>query len=190
MITSISDDLKSMILDNSKCKKIESNLSKLEIPPFLGCFIADKTGKTIVKFEIFEKSLEFFLKKDIVDEEKKKSIDIELIPMFISAMESFSQEINIQDLAGFKLKGTNIKLQTFFDFEEYSIIFILNPDVDINLVESRIKTYFSFLFKVYHNEFKNFRKMSSIKYISHIELIGKIWLKDLNKIYLKIIRKN
>jgi hypothetical protein len=190
MITYISNDLKSIILDDNKCEKIPSRLSKFEIPPFLGCFIADKTGKTILKFEIIENALEFFLKKDIVDEEKKNCIDIELIPMFISALERFSQEINIQDLAGFKLEGKNIKLQTFFDFEKYSIIFLLNPGVDIKLVESRIKTYFSFLFKVYDHEFKNFKKMSSIDYMSHLELIGRIWLKDLNIIYLNMIKNH
>ena len=189
MITSLSDDLKAIIPEDNLCERKESRILELNIPPFLGCFVADKTGKTILKFEIFENALDFFLKKDL-DDGKKSCIDIELIPMFISALERFSAEINIKDLAGFKLEGKNIKLQTFFDFEEYSVIFIINPEVDIELVDSRIKTYFSFLFKVYHYEFKNFRKMSSIDYISHLELIGRIWLKDLNTIYLKMLKKS
>lgn len=186
MITSISDYLKSIVLEDYSCEIIDTRLSEIEVPPFLGCFLADKNGKTILKFEIFENALEYFLKKDL-GEDKKNCIDIELIPMFISALERFSAEINIKDLTGFKLEGKNIKLQTFFDFEEYSVIFILNPEVDIKYVEERIKTYFSFLFKVYHNEFKNFKLMSSTDYTSHLELIGRVWLKDLNNIYLKMI---
>lgn len=188
MITSISDELKSIVIEDSDYEKLSSNLSETEIPPFLGCFLADKNGKTILKFEIFENALDYFLKKDLGDD-KKSCIDIELIPMFISALERFSAEINIKDIAGFKLEGKNIKLQTFFDFEEYSVIFILNPDVNMKFVESRIKTYFSFLFKVYHNEFKDFRKMSSTDYTSHLELIGRIWLKDLNNIYIRMLEK-
>ena len=186
MITTVSNDLKSIILDDYICENFDLNLSKSEIPAFIGCFVADKDGKTLLKFEIFQDALNFFLKRDI--DGKESRLDIELIPMFISALERFSAEINIKDLAGFKLKGKNIKLQTFFDFEDYSVIFLLNPEVDIKLVDSQIRTYFSFLFEVYHNEFQSFRKMSSVDYISHLELIGRIWLKDLNKIYMKLLR--
>ena len=189
MITTFSNDLKSIILEDYTCEKTDLNLSKWEIPPFLGCFIADKDGKTLLKFEIAKDALDFFLKSDLEDGKKKSCLDIELIPMFISALERFSAEINIKDLAGFKLEGKNIKLQTLFDFEDYSVIFLLNPDVDIKLVDSRIRTYFSFLFEVYHNEFQNFKKMSSIDYISHLELIGRIWLKVLNKIYTKMVEQ-
>ncbi len=185
MITTISNDLKSVFLEDYTCEKLGLILSKLEIPPFLGCFVADKNGKTLIKFEIFEGALDFFIKKGLNNREKNNCLDIELIPMFISALERFSAEINIKDLAGFKLEGKNIKLQTFFDFEDYSVIFLLNPEVDIKLVDSQIRTYFSFLFEVYHTEFQNFKKMSSVDYVSHLELIGRIWLKDLNKIYLQ-----
>ena len=185
MITTISNNIKSVVLEGYTCEKLELNFSKLEIPPFLGCFVADKNGKTLIKFEIFEGALDFFIKEGLNDKKKNNCLDIELIPMFISALERFSAEINIKDLAGFKLEGKNIKLQTFFDFEDYSVIFLLNPEIDVKLVESQIMTYFSFLFDVYHIEFQNFKKMSSVDYISHLELIGRIWLKDLNKIYLK-----
>jgi hypothetical protein len=185
MITTIFNNLKSVVLEDYTYEKIGQNLAKLEIPPLLGCFVADKNGKTLIKFEIFEGALDYFVKEGLNDRKKNKCLDIELIPMFISALERFSAEINIKDLAGFKLEGKNIKLQTFFDFEEYSVIFLLNPEVDINLVESQIRTYFSFLFEVYHTEFQNFKKMSSVDYISHLELIGRIWLKDLNKICLQ-----
>lgn len=185
MITTIANNIKSVVLEDYSNEKLGLNVSKSGIPPFLGCFVADKNGKTLIKFEIFEGALDFFLKRDLDNRKMNNCLDIELIPMFISALERFSAEINIKDLAGFKLEGKNIKLQTFFDFEDYSVIFLLNPEIDIKLVDSQIRTYFSFLFEVYHTEFQNFKKMSSVDYISHLELIGRIWLKDLNKIYLQ-----
>ncbi|MFX1444206.1 MAG: hypothetical protein ACFFHV_12380 [Promethearchaeota archaeon] len=187
MITNFPNDLKSAILEDYTHEKFDLTSSDLEIPHFIGCFIADKNGKTLIKFEIFKGALDYFLKRDFRDGKKKSCLDVELIPMFISALERFSAEINIKDLAGFKLEGKNIKLQTIFNFKYYTVIFLLNPEVNIKLVDSQIRTYFSFLFEVYNNEFQNFRKMSSIDYISHLELIGRIWLKDLNKIYMKCV---
>ena len=157
-------------------------------PPCLGCLISDKDGKTLFKYEVFEGALDFYLKKDIEEEEKKISFDVELIPMFISALERFSQEINIQDLAGFKLKGTNIKMHIIFCFNNYTVIFFLNPNINFKLIESRINNYFNFFFDVHMSDFNNVKKMCSRHFISHLELLGRVWLKDLNNSYMKIIK--
>ena len=117
MITTISNNTKSVVLEDFSCEKIGLNLSKLKIPPFLGCFVADKNGKTLIKFEVFKGALDFFIKEGFNEGEKDNCLDIELIPMFISALERFSAEINIKDLSGFKLEGKNIKLQTFFTIQ-------------------------------------------------------------------------
>lgn len=172
--------------------EIEYNLDLLHniMPPIIGCFVADKNGKTLFKYEIFKGALDSYLKKDIENEERKNSFDVELIPMFISALERFSQEINIKDLRELKLKGSNIKVQTVFTFDNYSIIFILNPIVNLSLIEDRIKNYFNYLFNVYALDFKNFKKMSTINFISHLQLLGRIWLKEMNNVYLQILKKN
>ena len=166
------------------------NPLKAEPPPFVGCIIADKFGKTLFSYELFSGSIDFFLKRDIRNKGEKEDLSLELIPMFISALEAFSQEINIQDLPGLKLEGRNIKLQTIFSYEDYTIILFLNPNVNMKLMENRIKTYFSYLFEVYNNDFKNIHKMSSSNFILHLKLLGKIWLEDLNKIYERLILIN
>ncbi|MFX0071875.1 MAG: hypothetical protein ACFFAO_12370 [Candidatus Hermodarchaeota archaeon] len=188
--TSISKVLKSTKYDESLVKNIDEIKNQIKNSPFLGCFIADKDGKTLFKFEIFQGALDFSIKWDTKNEARKSCLDIELIPMFISALERFSQEINIKDLPGFKLEGKNIKLETLFSFDNYSIIFILNPKVNLNLVKERIEKYFTYLFEVYKEDFGSKLKLSSIAFISHLELLGKLWLEDLNKNYLNLTQQN
>ena len=165
--------------DNNPNLKLKEKM----IPPFLGCLIADKFGKTLFSYELFNGSIDYYLKRNRVNDKNKQDLDIALIPMFISAFEAFSQEINIQELSGFKLKGTNIKVQIIFSFDEYTIIFFLNPNVNLKLVENRIKNYFSHLFEVYRSDFNNFVKMGSANFILHLKLLGRIWLEHLNEQY-------
>jgi hypothetical protein len=121
---------------------------------------------------------------DYQDESRNKHFDIELIPMFISALERFSSEINLKNVPGFELNGSNLSLHSFFCFDNYSVIFLLRSGTTVNnSFESRIKKHFKFLFEVYDNEFRNFRKMSSIYFVKHLELIGNLWLKKLNYLY-------
>ena len=188
--TSISKVLKSTRYDESLVNNIAEIKNQIKNSPFLGCFIADKDGKTLFKFEIFQGALDFSIKWDTKNEARKSCLDIELIPMFISALERFSQEINIKDLPGFKLEGKNIKLETLFSFDNYSIIFILNPNVNLKLVKERIEKYFTYLFEVYKEDFASKLKLSSIAFISHLELLGKLWLEDLNKNYLNLTHQN
>jgi len=147
------------IIEESSDNNPKLKLKEKKIPPFLGCMIADKFGKTLFIYELFNGSIDYFLKRNRENNKNKQDLDIALIPMFISALEAFSQEINIQELSGFKLKGTNMKVQTIFSFDEYTIIFFLNPKVNLKLVENRIKNYFSYLFEVYKNDFNNIVKM-------------------------------
>ena len=52
--------------------------------------------------ELYDGALDYFIKDPLRNNDM---FNLDLIPMFISALEKFSQEINISDLAGFKLKG-------------------------------------------------------------------------------------
>ena len=161
-------------------------LKEKKIPPFLGCLIADKFGKTLFSYELFNGSIDYFLKGNRENDKNKQDLDIALIPMFISAFEVFSQEMNIQELSEFKLKGTNIKVQIIFSYDEYTIIFFLNPNINLKLVENRIKNYFSYLFEVYRSDFNNIVKMGSANFILHLKLLGRIWLEHLNERYTSL----
>ena len=174
------------IIEESNDYTPNLKLKEKKIPPFLGCLIADKFGKTLLSYELFNGSIDYYLKDNRENDKNKQDLDIALIPMFISAFEAFSREINIQELSGFKLEGTNIKVQIIFSFDEYTIIFFLNPKVNLNLVENRIKNYFSYLFEVYKRDFNNIVKMGSANFIMHLKLLGRIWLEHLNERYISL----
>ncbi len=154
------------------------------IPSFIGCFISDKNGKTLVTFELFDGALDYYLKGHLDSQEKKDQLDIELIPLFVSALEKFSQEINIQDLSGFNIKGANLKMRTY-SYDKYTVTFIINPHINLKLVEHKIKEYFNILFKKYKNELELSIRTGIIENISHLSERGREMLKELNKfVYL------
>jgi hypothetical protein len=104
--------------------------------------------------------------------------------MFICALELFSDQICIENLAGIKLKGTNIKMHSIFCFSHFTITFFLNPFIRIKPYENVIYNYYSALFEKYEEEFENISKSSSNEIVSQIELKGREWLRELNESYL------
>jgi len=118
------------ILKNFSLEKFEIGVKDIEMiservgePPFLGFLISDNHGRTLLSTEVYNGVFDKFLREDDED----TFTDLELIPMFISALESFSKVINIKDLSGFKLKGTNIKMQTI-RYPHLTITFFMKRD--------------------------------------------------------------
>jgi hypothetical protein len=177
----ITSELADFFNEDAKWMELASSSSNFNAPTFIGSVISDKNGKTIAIFEAFKGALEYFIKKDIKDIEKRNNFDIELIPMFISALELFSDQICIENLAGIKLKGTNIKMHSVFCFSQFTITLFLNPYVCIKPYENVICDYFSDLFEKYEEELKNSLKISSNDFISQIELKGREWLREFNE---------
>ena len=147
-----------------------------DLPPFIGCFIADKDGKTLLKFEIFSGALEFYLKKP-----REEIFDLELITMFLSAFERFSEQINFESMSGLNLTSNNLKMHSFFGFDRFTITFFVNPRIDMKLFEKVMKNYFDNLFEDNKNIFENFYKKGLILTISRLENEGSRWLNKLNK---------
>ena len=171
---------------NEDAKWMELALSSFNFsaPAFIGCMISDKDGKTIAIFELFKGALEYFIKKNIKDIEKRTNFDIELIPMFICALELFSDNICIENLEGIKLKGTNIKMLSIFRFSQFTITLFLNPLIRIKSYENVIRDYYSDLFEKFEEKFEDVLKFKPNDFISQIELKGREWLRELNESYL------
>ena len=180
----ITNELTNFFDEDAKWMELASSSINFSAPPFIGCMISDKDGKTIAIFELFKGALDYFIKKDIKDIEKRNNFDIELIPMFICALERFSDQICIENLAEIKLKGTNIKMHAIFCISQFTIIFFLNPFIRIKPYENMICDYYSDLFGKYEEEFEDILKLSSNELISQIELKGRKWLRELNELYL------
>lgn len=148
-----------------------------KIPPVIGCLISDKDGKSIVSFEVFKGAIQFFMKH-------KQQFKMDLIPMYVSAIELLSQELNIQGLPGIDINGDNLKLKIYFTFEKFTATLFLNPNIDFSRIEDLIQSYLSNLFEEFDNEFKNSTHVNSNEFITFLERVGLCWLLDLNDEYL------
>jgi len=165
----------------------DSDITFDSIPPFIGCLISDKAGKLIVSFEVFEGAISHHIKKSNLNKQLEKSVNIDLIPMFVSAIEMLSEELNIQNLPEIEIKGSNIKLHILYCFDNFAITLFLNPRVDFKLVQNIVKNYLANLFDEFKSDFANIIKISSQEFISFLERLGWCFLFELNNNYLSII---
>lgn len=147
-----------------------------DLPPFIGCLIADKDGKTLLKYEIFSGALDFYLKKPNED-----PFELDLIPMFMSAFERFSEQINFESMSGLNLESINLRMHSFFCFDKFTITFFVSARIDMNLFKKAMKDYFTNLFEENENLFENFYKRGTILTVSRLESAGAQWLNTLNK---------
>ena len=109
-------------------------------------------------------------------------MDLELIPMFISALEKFSSEINIQNLSGFKLKGTNIKMQTY-RYDLVTTTFFMNANTNIKSVIDEINDWFENLLKKNEKEFERSIYSGDVSWLVQLSNEGRKWLDGLNQKY-------
>ena len=154
-----------------------------EMPPFLGFFLSDKDGKTLFTAEVYEGVL-----KDYFTNETSKNpmFDIELIPMFISAIEKFSKEINIEDLKGFKLEGRNQNMY-IFGFENFTFTVFFNPNINMKPIKKEIQDYFENMVHQNREIFLEVINSGLIDPVQPIASDAKNWLDNLNKKYKDMI---
>lgn len=167
---------------------INSELLSEQIPPFIGALISNKSGILLLKIELFEGALEKYLLNKVQDNENASSVDLELIPMFMSAIEKFSTQININDLIGFDLVGSNLKMQ-IYGYENYIIIFFMNPNINVKPVDYEINEFFHSIFEEYRSEFDIANKQGKVNVLFPLAEIGKGWLEELNESYKELIFK-
>ena len=165
------------------------------VPSFIGCFIADKAGKTLLTFELYDGALETYIKgpPDISippeDDNGYGEFDIELVPMFVSALEKFSQEINMRELSELKITGINLKMQTF-SYEKYTVTFFINPRINLKPIEKKVRDYFQNIFSKYKEEFEVSLRTGFVDNLSHLNELGQEMLKELNKYVYLVEFKN
>ena len=151
---------------------IYSDFSNEKIPPFIGCMISDKVGKTLVTFEIVKGALENIIKKD----RNAENVNIDTFPTYICAFKRLSEELIIQNIPNIELENSNFKMHIHFYQNEFIIIFFLKPLVRFNVVENVIDNYLTNFLEEFKDDFKD---------IYFLERLGWDWLIDLNNNYLK-----
>ena len=156
------------------------------MPSFLGVFIADKDGKLLVKFELENGTLEKYLLPKRMKPDIQAGFDLDLVPMFISALEKFSLELNIQEITKLGLEGTNLKLRVF-GYEDYTVTLFLNPNINLESIEIKIKNFFENLFIEHKDKLKEASTTGNLDELASISNIGSKWLRDTNQLYEEMI---
>ena len=157
-------------------------------PSFIGAIVADKDGRTLLRLELFENALEKFILSSTNTDVDVVPVDIDLIPMFISALEKFSLELNIQDLNGFSLEGSNLQLK-IFGYVNYTVSFFMNSDININPVQIKIYNYFKNMFEQNKDDFEESLTTGQIDNLFPLVDKSRKWLEDLNDYYENMIIK-
>ncbi|MFO8017782.1 MAG: ADP-ribosylation factor-like protein [Promethearchaeia archaeon] len=167
-------------------KTLDSNIlssilpQKEEIPPFAGALIADKDGKTIYILESENNLLENTLKE--TGSKKNGKFDIQLIPMFVSALETFSKEINIENITGLSLEGNRLRMQVF-SYEEFTVTCFFNSNIDVKKISKKIEKHFEYLLRRYGKKLKEIISTCKKAFLPEFQSQGEIWINKINKRY-------
>ncbi|MFW9948321.1 MAG: hypothetical protein ACFFDX_15955, partial [Candidatus Odinarchaeota archaeon] len=185
-LTDIGKEYFKNILKSFSSSIINEETTEEKIPLFIGAFIADKDGKSLFNIEIFENALEKYILSNASEDTYVSLVDLDLFPMFVSALEKFALELNLQELTGFSLTGKNLKMH-IFSYEDYTVTFFLNPNINLKPIETIIENYFKNLFQTYDTDFKYSMKTGQIDNLFPIIEDGKKWLQELNTKYEEMI---
>ena len=150
--------------------------SKSSIPPIIGFFVADKSGRTLFAIESFEGAL----RSNLISPSQGVKCDLDGFMMFISAIESIMNTIDFERLEDCTVNGRKFKMQVFFDFREFSLVFFAHPSINFASLRQGIKLYFREFFKKNHSLHQLHTRASLPAYTTHIKLHLENWLRKLN----------
>ena len=129
--------------ENIDSRAIQPTADVNSIAKYLyGLIISDMHGKTLLTIETEPGSLDKALNSS-----KNEQFDIELIGMFLNALQKFSQEINVQNLSSFRVQGGNLKI-TSISRKNLTLTLFTAPEVEAgNIKEDFDNLFDSFLAK-------------------------------------------
>ena len=111
-----------------------------------GLIISDMYGKTLLSIETEPDSLNKALNATNNDQ-----FDIELIGMFLNALQMFSQEINIQNLSSFRVQGANLKISSISK-QNLTLTLFTSPKIEAG----DLKEDFDNLFDLFLSKYEKF----------------------------------
>ncbi len=152
---------------------------------FLGFFMAAKSGISLVNAEIEDGYFERFLQS----KENDSTIDIGMISSLITALEMFSSELNIKDIPGFKLKGSNIMIQSF-NYEKVTISLVVDSDTNIKAISGRISDWFDNFLDRHSEIIDKAINTGTVTKMKNLALEGRQWLRELNVRYNSFVNNH
>ena len=163
-----------------------------KVPPIIGIVLADQFGNTIMVLEYEDNSEQIYSPiKSYLSDDNKNLLEIDLISMYFSSFKTFAGQTNIQNLSNLEIHGSNIKVQLYFLFDKYMVIIFLNSNIDLNLKEKeQIIQYFEEILVRYEYEVEHFNDSNSRKTLRILGNKGKVWMKKLNRTFMKAFQNN
>ncbi len=149
------------------------------MPPVVGFILANKDGIAIMTGEVEDGAFRRYLNM-------KDRNDINLIAPFVSALHHFSREINVVNMADFKIKGQNMLIYVI-DFKDFQVTMFANKDTEIEKLKDSIMVFFSKLFSTYEADFTGVSNTGVMRSFSDLEILARQWLGKLNKFYTDMV---
>jgi small GTP-binding protein len=149
------------------------------MPPVAGFILANKDGIAFMTGEVEDGAFRRYLNM-------KDRNDINLIAPFVSALHHFSREINVVNMADFKIKGQNMLIYVI-DFKDFQVTMFANKDTEIEKLKDSIMVFFSKLFSTYEAAFTNANNTGVMRSFSDLEILARQWLGKLNKFYTDMV---
>lgn len=121
-----------------------------------GIIISDSNGKTLLTVESEPDSL-----NNALNAAENNQFDIELIGMFLNALQKFSQEINVQKLENFRIKGANLKI-TSISRKDLTLTLFTAPEVETGNIKEDFDSLFDSFLTKYETYIPKFNKTGNI----------------------------
>ncbi len=121
-----------------------------------GIIISDINGKTLLSIETAPNSLDRALNAT-----NNEQFDIELIGMFLNALQKFSQEINVQKLSNFRVQGANLKI-TSISRKDLTLTLFTAPDVETGNIKEDFDNLFNSFLSKYESYIPQFNKTGNV----------------------------
>lgn len=121
-----------------------------------GIIISDLNGKTLLSIESEPDSL-----NNALNVTNNNQFDIELIGMFLNALQKFSQEINVQKLENFRIKGANLKI-TSISRKDLTLTIFTAPEVETENIKEDFDSLFDSFLTKYESYIPKFNKTGNV----------------------------
>jgi len=121
-----------------------------------GLIISDMHGKTLLTIETEPGSLDKALNAS-----KNDQFDIELIGMFLNALQKFSQEINVQNLSSLRVQGGNLKI-TSISRKNLTLTLFTAPEVEAGNIKEDFDNLFDSFLTKYEDYIPTFHKTGNV----------------------------
>ncbi len=155
----------------------------IKTPPFIAVFIVEEHGQMIMSAEV-EKDI--VLKHIESTHFNKTNFDVDLIPLFISALLNFSNEINIANLDGFQLKGVTHTMNVL-KMSPYIVTYFTNPNINIKPIKSEFLEFINTLIENYEDDFDKVLHTYQVSILNDAKVETINWMKNLNDRYNELL---